>query len=656
MNMKIPAFIICMFICGSLLAQKKTMITSPDGSIVFSLQISNGKPQYTVAYKKQQLIQNSQLGIILDDGKPLQKCSMIQAPEMSAAVENYQLIVGKTSEVNHPYKKAIFYLQGINSKVNVEVKLFNDGVAFRYVFPLQTGKKDFTLLDETTQFNLTGNPVAKVLLLPSFTSSHEGLYTTAAIHSIQNDTLMDMPALFQFPNNIFMAITEAALLDYAGMYLVKHNGILTSQLSPLPTPLGDGGIKVKATLPHPSPWRVMLIGDRIGTLIESNILTSLSPQCAIKETGWIKTGTTTFPWWNGTVIADSVKGGNNFETNKYYIDFCANNNIKYHTVVEYGGHEWYTNDGEGYQPGKQVDVTKPVAGLDMKQVCDYAKSKNIGVRVWVHWKALYPKLDTAFALFEQWGLSGMMVDFMDRDDQEMVNIQTEILQKAAAHHLHIQFHGAYKPTGTARTYPNEFTREGTLNYECDKWNDLVTPDADLNIVFTRMLAGSTDYHLGGFHAKNKKDFIVQSIKPFVMGTRCHMLAMYVVLENYQGMLCDYPDAYIGQPGFEVLQHIPTTWDETFVPAAKIDEFVSIARRKGNNWYIGTITNHNSRNLKINLKFLPAGKYTATVYGDAADVNVNANHLIKETKPVDNSMLLNIALSQGGGNVIILNKN
>ena len=256
----------------------------------------------------------------------------------------------------------------------------------------------------------------------------------------------------------------------------------------------------------------------------------------------------------------------------------------------------------------------------------------------------------------------MMVDFMDRDDQEMVNIQTEILQKAAAHHLHIQFHGSYKPTGLNRMYPNEFTREGTLNYECYKWNDLVTPDADLNIVFTRMLAGSTDYHLGGFRAfgmpniNGKAAFKVQNTRPLAMGTRCHMLAMYVVLENYQGMLCDYPDAYTGQPGFEVLQHIPTTWDEIMVLNAKIDAYVSIARRKGNDWYIGTISNHDSRELAVNLNFLPVGKYTATIYSDAADVNLNANHLTNEIKQVDNSIQLKIAVSQGGGNVIILNKN
>ncbi len=250
----------------------------------------------------------------------------------------------------------------------------------------------------------------------------------------------------------------------------------------------------------------------------------------------------------------------------------------------------------------------------------------------------------------------MMVDFMDRDDQEMVNIQTAILQKAAQHHLHIQFHGAYKPTGLSRTYPNEFTREGTLNYECDKWNELVTPDADLNIVFTRMLAGSTDYHLGGFRAAPPSKFKIQYTKPLVMGTRCHMLAMYVVLENYQGMVCDYPEAYIGQPGFEVLQHIPTIWDETHVTNAQVDEYVSIARRKRNDWYIGSITNHDSREVAINLDFLPEGNYTATVYSDAADVTKNPNHLIKEIKTINKSMPLKIALSQGGGNVIILHRN
>ena len=655
--MKIKMIAACfLFFCNGLMAQKNIKLSSPDGNIIFSFSLQKNRPQYTVAYRNNILIQNSFLNLVFDDGNGLSNCIIRQPPAVSSGYDIYNLVVGKTSSVKEAYKKVIIFLSGgdkIKYHINLEVKIFNDGLAFRYVFPAQPGKKSYTLLDEQTQFNINSNPVVKALQLPNFTTSHEGLYTTMPLKQMKEDTLMDMPALFQFDNNIFMGITEAALLDYAGMYLVKHNGIITSQLSPLP---GQNNIKVKALLPHKSPWRVLLISKRIGALIESNIITSLNAPCAIKDVSWIKPGTTTFPWWNGTIIPDSIKGGNNFETNKYYIDFCAANNVLYHTVVEYGGHEWYTNDGQGYQPGANADVTKPVAGLDMKQVCDYAKSKNVGVRVWVHWKALYPKLDTAFALFKKWGLSGMMVDFMDRDDQEMVNIQTEILQKAARHHLHIQFHGAYKPTGLSRTYPNEFTREGAMNYEYDKWTKFVTPDADLNIVFTRMLAGSTDYHLGGFRAASVDSFKIQSVKPFVMGTRCHMLAMYVVLENYQGMMCDYPDAYVGQPGFEVLQHIPVTWDETHVANAKVDEFVSIARRKNNGWYIGSISNNKKRTIEINLSFLPKGNYSATIYSDAPDADLNADHLIKEIKTVDNSMTVKITLAAGGGNVMILHKN
>jgi len=199
-------------------------------------------------------------------------------------------------------------------------------------------------------------------------------------------------------------------------------------------------------------------------LIESNILTNLSEPCRIKDISWIKPGKTTFPWWNGNVVPDtSFAPGNNYETNMYYVNFCAKYGLGYHTVVEYGLHEWYLNDGGGFQPGPHADPSKAVPGLDMQQLCDSAKKVGVGIRVWVHFYALYPKLDETFAQYEKWGIAGLMCDFMDRDDQEMVNMQTEILQKAAQHHLHIQFHGAYKPTGTARTYPNEFTREGTLN-------------------------------------------------------------------------------------------------------------------------------------------------------------------------------------------------
>jgi alpha-glucosidase len=633
-------------------SQKKISVSSPDGNIIFYFRVNNNAMEYSVAFKTKTIVDYSSLSLQFADDNFKGHLKMNQ-PVLRDTSEDYELITGKTRQVHTHYKEASIPLEETGMpyrKINLRVRLFDDGLAFRYELPLQSTLTSFTLLDENTTFRLAGNPKVHTLFLPNYTSSHEGEYSTVLLSDLKPDTLMDMPALFEFPANIYMAITEAALLDYAGMYLSKHAGVLVSRLSPLP---GQTAVKVKARLPHESPWRVLLIGDRIGALIESNMITSLNEPCKIKDVSWIKPGKTTFPWWNGNVVPDTLNApGNNFVTNQYYIDFCARNGIAYHSVVEYGLHQWYTDDGVGFQPGPHSDVTTPVPGLDMKQICDYASGVGVGVRVWVHFYALYPKLDTAFAIFEKWGLKGMMVDFMDRDDQEMVNMQTEILEKAAAHHLHIQFHGAYKPTGLNRPYPNEFTREGTRNYEVDKWDEHgLSPDHDINMPFTRGLAGSTDYHLGGFRAVPPDKFRTQYTRPLVLGTRCHMLAMYVVLENYLQMVCDYPAAYEGQPGFDFIKEIPTTWDEIKVIDAKVSEYILIARRKNNDWYIGAINNHEARQVMIPFSFLEEGKYTAGIYSDADDTNENPNHLIFQKRTVTKQDSLPLKIASGGGLVI-----
>lgn len=648
------AFIICSL---HIAAQKTIKLPSPDGAIVFSFHLIKGVAVYNVSYKTKQIVNDSKLRLDFSDGN-FEDNLRVNKPVYNDSVEDYNLVVGKTKHIHDAYNEVNIPLEqttGNHKKINLIVRVFVNGLAFKYYFPEQNGWNNFVLNDEHTDFNLTNNTIVHALLLPNYTTSHEGNYTTVSLSNLTEDTLMDMPALFELQNHVYVGITEAALLDYAGMYLSKHNGVITSKLSPLPN---QKEIKVKAILPHSSPWRVLLISDRIGALIESNIITDLNAPCAIKDISWIKPGKTTFPWWNGNVTPDTLNApGNNFVTQQYYIDFCARNNIDYHSVVEYGLHQWYTDDGVGFQPGPHADVTTPVPGLDMKEVCDYAAGKGVGVRVWVHFYALYPKLDSAFAIFEKWGLKGMMVDFMDRDDQEMVNMQTEILQKAAAHHLHIQFHGAYKPTGLNRTYPNEFTREGTRNYETDKWDpEGLSPDHDINMPFTRVLAGSTDYHLGGFRAVTQQQFKTQYTRPLVLGTRCHMLAMYVVLENYLQMVCDYPAAYEGEPGFEFIKAISTTWDETKVlNTTEAFKYITIARRSKNNWYVGTISNHEARTLSVALNFLSDGNYTAEIYTDANDVNTNPNHLNKQTKTVTNKDVINVNISGGGGEVMRLTK-
>jgi len=628
-------------------------VNSPDKKITFTVDKDASGVFYTVSYKGELLIGKSRLSLIFKEGGEFGKDITFGNSSSKRVEETYDMVIGKSSHVHSLSNELIVPVlesSGLKRQINIEVRVFNDGAAFRYMIPGKDGEK-VEITDEVDQFNLTQDPMGLVLFRENYTTSHEGLYDKLPVSKIKPDTLMDLPATFEYPHGIYMAITEANLLDYAGMYLIKHNGVLQSSLSPLPH---QKEIKVIAKLPHNSPWRVMMISDRVGALMESNILTNLSEPCRIKDVSWIKPGKTTFPWWNGNVTPDtSFAPGNNYETNMYYVNFCAKYGLGYHSVVEYGLHEWYVNDGAGFQPGLHADPSKAVPGLDMQQICDSAKKVGVGIRVWVHFYALYPKLDETFAQYEKWGIKGLMCDFMDRDDQEMVNMQTEILEKAAQHHLHIQFHGAYKPTGTARTYPNEFTREGTLNYENDKWNTVVTPDADVNIAFTRALAGSTDYHLGGFRAANLKTFKQHYTAPMVLGTRCHMLGMYVVLENEQGMVCDYPDAYIGQPGFEFLQQVPLTWDETRVINAKMSDYVTIGRRKGDDWYIGTISNNTAHSIKTDLYFLPDGNYSAEVYSDAPDADSNPNHLVKVVQQVNNKSTLNTNLAAGGGQVVRL---
>ncbi|MDP9082021.1 MAG: glycoside hydrolase family 97 protein [Bacteroidota bacterium] len=649
--------IICLLLLIAVSSFAKPIITiqSPDRKIKFWLSTDVNGLYYKVAYKGVLMVDNSRLNISFKEGGSFNHALQLTATKFERLTEDYELLTGKASKIHSESNRVIIPVtekSGSKRTLNIEIRVFNDGAAFRYVIPKQSGWADMVnVTDEIDSFNLNGNPKITALLRENYTTSHEGIYTKASLNDLKADTLMDMPALFEFPNGNYMAITEASLRDYAGMYLMKHNGVLESRLSPLPH---QTELKVKATLPHNSPWRIMMISDKPGTFIESNILTNLNEPCQIKDLSWLKPGKTTFPWWNGNAIPDtSFAPGNNYDTNMYYVNFCAKYGIEYHSVVEYGLHEWYVSDGEGFQPGPHSDPSRAVPGLDMQKLCDSAAKKGVGIRVWVHFYALYPKLDETFAQYEKWGIKGLMCDFMDRDDQEMVNMQEEILQKAAQHHLHIQFHGAYKPTGTSRTYPNEFTREGTLNYENDKWNDSVTPDADINIPFTRMLGGSTDYHLGGFAAASPEQFKAHYTRPFVIGTRCHMLAMYVVLENNLGMVCDAPERYINQPGFEFIQQIPTTWDETRVIDAKPGEWLAIARRKGTDWYVGAITNHESRTVTHALDFLPAGNYTAEIYSDAPASDPNLNHFVKVVKRVNKNTVMNMLLASGGGQVMRL---
>jgi alpha-glucosidase len=311
---------------------------------------------------------------------------------------------------------------------------------------------------------------------------------------------------------------------------------------------------------------------------------------------------------------------------------------------------WFVQTTEGFAdlPHADTDILSPRPDIDLPRILEYAEQKGVEIRFWVHWKPLSENLDEAFAQYERWGIKGLMVDFMDRDDQEMVQWQERCLRAAARHKLHIQFHGSYKPTGEERTFPNLFNREGVLNLEYSKWSDLVTPQHSVNVAYTRALGGLVDYHLGGFRAVTRDEFEPRDLKPVVMGTRSNQLALYVVFDNPMPMVADDPTAYDGEPGFEFIVEVPTTWDETRFVAGEAGEYVIVARRSGDTWYLGGITNWTARDVSLPLEFLGEGAYAVTLYHDQSPDGKNPNELRREQRDVTGTTTLDVSLASGGG--------
>jgi alpha-glucosidase len=375
------ALLDCVFLLTSAYGKSPLRLYSPDKKILYEFEIRNGQPGYRVLYQQKLLIDFSVINVVFNGDSLTQGVRLEKWTHMDS-VEQYTLMTGRSSQVKDPFSQLILYLTELKRplrKVEIQIRAFDDGIAFRYVFP-GVANDSLMIMREHSSFEISGNPFVHALVLPDYHTSHEGNYLHRNYRDLPEDSLIDMPMLMELPDNIYMAITEAALLDYAGMYLVKTKSGLSSNLSPLP---GNEGYAVKAVLPHESPWRVILISKGPGRLLESNLITDLAPPCRLNDLSWLKPGKTTFPWWNGNVTPDTLNApGNNFVTQQYYIDFCARSKIEYHSVVEYGLHQWYQDDGVSFMPGPNSNVLKAVPGLDMQEVCNYAHSKGVGVRVW----------------------------------------------------------------------------------------------------------------------------------------------------------------------------------------------------------------------------------------------------------------------------------
>jgi len=631
--------LLLLFFCTNAGAENYELY-SPDKAVKITIHIEDTLT-YSVLYKSDKVLLKSPLLLKFSQSPPLGRYLKVSKREQKTVDNTWEDIIGQQRMIRNFCNE--LHLEMLEKrfpgrKLEMYFRAYNDGIAFRYMMPEMQESTLWknVLTGEYSTFHFPANYTAWIGECKSYMTSQESEYWERPLSHIKPTSLIGVPLTIKHSNNLYTAITEANLNDWSGMFLNRdenvHNGIcLKVNLASIDSKMETSG-KVKITPPHYSPWRVVLIGETPGELVESNIILNLSDSCEIADKSWIQPDMCAWDrWWSGVEKMDT-------ETMKKFIKLASDMGWTYQLI-----------DGGWYQSEPEPDVTKPVPELDLEQVLKYAKDNNVKCWLWTHWKHIDKQMEEAFALYEKWGIVGVKIDFMVRNGQDMVNWYRKTVETASKYHLMINFHGAYKPTGMRRTFPNLMTREGVLGNEYHKGSDRVTPEHDVTIPFTRMLAGPMDYTPGGFLNRGMGEFKAGSPTQ-VMGTRCHTLAKFVVFFSPVTTVCDHPDHYYDQPGIEFLQKVPTAWDETRVLNGNIGEYITIARRSGDTWFIGSMTNSEERTLQIPLDFLGTGEYTAHNFKDMEN---DVTNLIREKQKLNNKEKIKIHMQPGGGFVSYL---
>lgn len=754
-------------------------ISSPDGNIQLAVNVAD-QLSYKVIIDQKEAIGKSPLGFEIKGQEPIGKNLRVIKTTKENINKKINTAWGTSSNVKDKCMQMVLSMQEKQSpfrNIDLVGRAYNDGVAFRFVFPEQQTMQNFEIAAENTHFNLVNKPDCWAADFASYHSHQEAKYPKRNWNEITNGTIWGLPMVSKIEDGLYVGILEAALKDYAGMYLageksgygkkifnsgeitgsgkivncnVSIDGIKTlriaiepvdpvyddravlaeaklvgldgtvkylSELEPVsslkkiqkdknsdgekillagreyskgigsfsrneivyqldgnykrlsakigiddkskqrgkirvdifgsqknytpssglvtmlsPYPGTDGKVLVKAKAGHKTPWRVILTGKNAGELIESEMMVKLNEPSRIKDTSWIKPGMMAWDhWWSGELKVDT-------ETNKKYIKFASDVKFPY-MLIDWG---WY-----GSHNNPKADVTIVTPKVNMPELLKYAEDNNVKLWVWAYWSDIDRKLEDAFALYEKWGLAGVKIDFMQRDDQQMVNWYHKTCKLAAKHHLMLDFHGAYVNTGLRRTWPNFMTREAVQGNEWNKWRNTITSDHNVTLPFTRMLAGPMDYTPGGF-LNVTKDAWKPGSPTKVITTRCHQVAMTVVYESPITCLCDHPDNYYGQKGLEFIKKVPSNWDQTRVLNGEIGEYITLARRNGKKWYLGAMANQKGKSLDLPLDFLGKGKYTAYIFEDGKDATENPASIVERTITVSKENILNINMAPSGG--------
>ena len=671
----------------SAFAQKQYTLQSPNGKITVTVSeeevvevvlMNTPNPDkryyesheyhlfYSVKHEETVVLDNSGIAMHIDNGKILgisSKPSIISAKTKSVD-QTVKAPFYKRAEIQDQYNELTLSFKG---NYKVVFRAYNEGVAYRF----QTDfKKPFEVRREIAQFNFDDDYQALVpyvlrragqegdLINQQFYNSFENTYTHTALSQMDTKKLAFLPLLVELKDGKKAVITEADLEDYPGLYLRKQNvgnGLFAVHAG-YPKTREQGGhnnlqwiVKerenyiAKTEGKRSFPWRCIVISESDKELADSDLVYLLASPNRIGDVSWIQPGKVAWDWWNAwNIYGVDFEAGINNDTYKYYIDFAAQYGIEY-VILD-----------EGWAVNKQADLFQVVPEIDIKELVDYGAERNVGIVLWVGYAAIDKDMEHVCQHYSDLGVKGFKVDFMDGDDQMIVDFYYRMAKTAAKHHLFVDFHGAYKPTGLNRTYPNVLNHEGVYGLEQAKWDnqsDLVTNE--VTIPFIRMVAGPMDYTQGAMRNANKNNFAAVYTEPMSQGTRCRQLAEYVIFESPFNMLCDSPSNYLKEDECtQFIANVPTTWDETIVLDGKVGEYLVIARRKDFRWYVGAITNWEERDIEIDLSVLPNfSAKSGRIFRDGVNANRAARDYVSEQAQVWGNKV-KVHLAKGGGAVIV----
>lgn len=636
-------------------ARKRYTLHSPDGRLTVTVEAGR-QLTYSLRHDGADLLLPSAIGLETGDAETLgAECRVRKARTRSVDAVIEAPFYKRSRIADRCNELTIDFRDGFS----VVFRAYDEGMAYRFV---TERPEDFVVRNETAEFRFAEDGGAWVPyvrtrseeLEKQYFNSFENLYTRTPLSGMNPRRLAFSPLAVETAGRTIL-IAEADVEHYPGMFLRNTGGgtVLEGHFAPRPKEVVQGGYNklqgmVRSRHPYIAacegattfPWRIVLVAEEDRQLADNDMVYRLAAPSRVEDTSWIRPGKVAWEWWNawGLKGVDFEAGVNN-ATYKAYIDFAADHGIGY-VILD-----------EGWAVNLEADLFRVVPEIDLGELTAYAAERNVGLILWAGYYAFARDMERVCAHYAAMGIKGFKIDFMDRDDQDMVDFHYRAAEIAARHHLLLDFHGTYKPTGLQRTYPNVINFEGVHGLEQVKWNDSSFDQVgyDVTMPFLRMVAGPVDYTQGAMRNASKKNFRPVNQEPMSQGTRCRQLAAYVVFESPLTMLCDSPSAYAREAECTAfIAGIPTVWDESVALDGRIGEYVAMARRRGGTWYVGAMTDWTARELVLDLSFLGEGDFAAELFRDGANAAKIASDYRREQIEIPADRRLRIALAPGGG--------